>query len=58
MSTLTLPFSRVFLDTARERIRAFRQEMLALARECPVEDCVYQLNIQLFPLALLDEVKP
>lgn len=58
VSTLTLPFSRAFLETARERIRAFRQEMLALARECPVEDSVYQLNIQLFPLALLDEVKP
>jgi uncharacterized protein (TIGR02147 family) len=58
ISTLTLPFSRTFLETARERIRAFRQEMLALARECPVEDCVVQLNIQLFPLALLDPQGP
>jgi uncharacterized protein (TIGR02147 family) len=55
ISSLTLPFSRQFLETARERIRKFRQEMLALARECEQEDSVYQLNIQLFPLALVED---
>jgi uncharacterized protein (TIGR02147 family) len=55
ISTLTIPFSRAMLDVARDRIREFRQEMLALARELEVEDCVYQLNLQFFPLAVVRE---
>jgi len=51
VSSLTLPFSKSMMDVARERLREFRQEMLALSRECDAEDCVYQLNLQFFPLA-------
>ena len=53
ISSLTLPFSRSLVEVARERLREFRQEMLALARECEDEDCVYQLNLQFFPLAFV-----
>lgn len=53
VSSLTLPFSMCLMDIARERLRAFRQEMLALSRECENEDCVLQLNLQLFPVAKL-----
>jgi len=55
VSTLTIPFTKSLLEVARERIREFRQEMLALARDCEVEDCVYQMNIQFFPVALVRE---
>lgn len=55
VSTLTIPFSKAMLDVARDRIREFRQEMLALARDLEVEDCVYQLNLQFFPLAVVRE---
>ncbi|MCB9496398.1 MAG: TIGR02147 family protein [Fibrobacteria bacterium] len=55
ISTLTIPFSRGMMEVARERIRSFRQEMLALARDLEHEDSVYQLNIQFFPLALVRE---
>lgn len=53
VSSMTLPFSLSMLDVARERLRAFRQEMLALSRECDNEDCVMQLNLQLFPVAVV-----
>lgn len=56
VSSLTLPFSRSMMDTARERLKAFRQEMLALSRECDQEDCVYQLNLQFFPLAFVRSI--
>lgn len=53
VSTLTIPIARNILEPMRERIREFRQELLAMARDCEIEDAVYQLNIQLFPLALV-----
>lgn len=56
VSSLTLPFSKSMIETARERLKEFRQEMLALSRECDEEDCVYQLNLQLFPLAFVRSV--
>lgn len=55
VSTLTLPASRARMDELRDRIRQFRQETMAWARDLPEEDCVVQLNIQLFPVA---EPKP
>lgn len=59
VSSLTLPFSASLLEVARERLRAFRQEMLALSGECEKEDRIYQLNLQFFPVARLPpEAKP
>lgn len=51
VSTLTLPASRARLEELRDRIRRFRQETMAWARDLSEEDCVVQLNIQLFPVA-------
>lgn len=51
VSTLTLPASKARLEELRDRIRRFRQETMAWARDLPEEDCVVQLNIQLFPVA-------
>lgn len=51
VSTLTIPASRERLDELRDRIRQFRQETMAWARDLPEEDCVVQVNIQMFPVA-------
>lgn len=51
VSTLTLPASKARIGELRDRIRRFRQETMAWARDLPEEDCVVQLNIQLFPVA-------
>jgi uncharacterized protein (TIGR02147 family) len=51
VSTLTLPASRARLDELHSKIRQFRSEVAAWARDLPEEDLVVQLNIQLFPLA-------
>ena len=51
ISTLTFPASRARLDELRSKIRQFRSEIAAWARDLPQEDMVVQLNIQLYPLA-------
>jgi len=51
VSTLTLPASRERLDELKDKIRQFRQEVIAWARDLPQEDVVVQLNIQLLPVA-------
>jgi len=61
VSTLTLPASRKRLDELYDRIRRFREETMAWARDLPEEDCVVQLNIQLLPVAdarLTDRPRP
>jgi uncharacterized protein (TIGR02147 family) len=51
ISTLTLPSSRQRMDELRDKIRQFRQDLMTWARDLPEEDCVMQLNIQLFTVA-------
>jgi uncharacterized protein (TIGR02147 family) len=51
VSTLTIPSSHARLGELRDKIRHFRQELMAWARDLPEEDCVMQLNLQLFPVA-------
>lgn len=51
ISTLTLPSSRARMDELRDKIRQFRQELMTWARDLPEEDCVVQMNIQLFTVA-------
>ncbi|MBD3240919.1 MAG: TIGR02147 family protein [Chitinivibrionales bacterium] len=52
ISTLTLNISEAGFERIRERIRAFRKELMNIA-ECDAnDDRVYQCNFQLFPLAL------
>jgi uncharacterized protein (TIGR02147 family) len=51
VSTVTFTCSKKHLETLRERLAEIRQEMLMLSKDCPDEDCVMQLNLQLFPAA-------
>ncbi len=53
ISSLTLPFSMNQLETLRERLAEFRQEVIQLSQECEPADSVFQLNLQLFPLGYL-----
>lgn len=52
ISTLTLNISEAGYREIRERIRAFRKEIMAVAERDTGDDRVYQCNLQLFPLAL------
>jgi uncharacterized protein (TIGR02147 family) len=51
ISTVTFTCSRKQLETLRERLQEIRQEILTFSQDCPEEDCVMQLNLQLFPAA-------
>jgi uncharacterized protein (TIGR02147 family) len=51
ISTVTMPLSLRDMDALRERIRLFRQELLLISKEGTAEDSVFQLNVQLFPVA-------
>lgn len=54
ISTVTVTFDRENIGLVREKIREFRREILRLSDEGTGDDAVYQLNVQLFPIALLD----
>ncbi len=53
ISTATITFNRQSLDLLREKIREFRRELLRLSAEGTGDNAVYQLNVQLFPIAIL-----
>ncbi|MBP5247943.1 MAG: TIGR02147 family protein [Fibrobacter sp.] len=55
ISTATMTFNRNMIGLVRERIQEFRRELLRLSNEGSNDDAVYQLNVQLFPIALLDK---
>ena len=50
-----MTFNRNSIDLVRERIREFRRELLRLSSEGTGDDTVYQLNVQFFPIALLQK---
>lgn len=50
ISTLTLNISADGYRQIRERVRAFRKELLAIASADTNDDRIYQVNMQLFPL--------
>lgn len=54
ISSITFPFARKHFDLLRDRVREFRQEMLAMTSDFEDQDTVYQMNLQLFPLAYAD----
>jgi len=51
VSTLTIPMSTRHLDGLRLQIREFRQQVIQWAQTLDHEDSVYQMNLQLFPIA-------
>jgi uncharacterized protein (TIGR02147 family) len=50
ISTLTLCVAASAVEDLKERVRAFRRELLALAEDEPNPERVIQINFQLFPL--------
>jgi uncharacterized protein (TIGR02147 family) len=58
ISTVTFTCSLKQLETLRERLQSIRQEMLMLSQDVPNEDCVMQLNLQLFPAAIVKREAP
>ncbi len=55
ISTLTLHISGAGFAEIRDRVRAFRKEIIAVASRDIGDDRVYQLNLQLFPLTQIPE---
>lgn len=53
ISTVTMTLNRTDIPAIRERIRSFRSELLRFSQEGTGDDSVMQLNVQLFPLALV-----
>lgn len=51
ISSLTLCVAEAHLPVLKERLRAFRQELLQLAALEPAPERVVQLNFQMFPLS-------
>lgn len=57
VSTVTFTCSRNQLETLRDRLQEIRQKMLMMSQDCPGEDCVMQLNLQLIPAALVKKTE-
>lgn len=55
ISTLTVTLSPATFERLRDRFRHLRREILDMAREDRDADRVIQVNIQAFPLALMDQ---
>jgi uncharacterized protein (TIGR02147 family) len=53
ISSVTMTFPRMDMEALRERIRQFRQEILLMSKDAVNDDSVMQLNIQMFPVALV-----
>jgi uncharacterized protein (TIGR02147 family) len=51
MSTLTLSLSKPAYEAMKEEIIAFRKKLLAMEKQFPKADRVYQLNTHFFPLS-------
>lgn len=53
-STVTLTLRRSDLPLLKRRAAEFRQDLLKIATEATEEDAVFQVNLQIFPMALLE----
>ncbi len=53
ISTVTMTFALKHLSELRERTRKYRQELLNMSSDINDQDSVMQVNIQIFPTALL-----
>ena len=52
ISTLTLCVAESAVEDLKERVRAFRRELLAFAELDPNPERVVQVNFQIFPLTV------
>jgi uncharacterized protein (TIGR02147 family) len=57
ISASTFALSRENLEFARKKIKELRHLLLKMSEEEAGNDCVYQCNIQLFPLTKKTEEK-
>lgn len=55
-STVTLTLRRSDLPMLKRRAAEFRQDLLKIAAEATEEDAAFQVNIQIFPMALREKV--
>ncbi len=53
ISTLTIGLSSAEFFKVKEIVRRARQEILAVAEDSTGRECVYQLNMQLFPISTI-----
>jgi len=51
ISTLTIPMSSKHLNDLRLKVRDFRQQLIQWVQTLEHEDSVYQINMQVFPVA-------
>ncbi|MDB5103624.1 MAG: hypothetical protein JWP91_1313 [Fibrobacteres bacterium] len=52
ISTVTLTINGEAIEKIRERVRQFHQEMLEISEQSGIGDRVYQVNLQVFPMAM------
>jgi uncharacterized protein (TIGR02147 family) len=52
ISTVSLTINQGAMDKIRERVRQFHQDMLEISEQSGTGDRVYQVNLQVFPMAL------
>lgn len=57
ISTVTMTFCMDDVQLLREKIKEFRSDLLRLSQEGSNDDTVFQLNIQMFPLAFTKPLK-
>ncbi|MCF0223554.1 MAG: TIGR02147 family protein [Fibrobacter sp.] len=57
ISTVTMTFNMNDIQLIREKIKEFRSDLLRLSQEGSGDDTVFQLNVQLFPLAFTKPLK-
>ncbi|MBN1756761.1 MAG: TIGR02147 family protein [Chitinispirillaceae bacterium] len=55
ISSVTMTMGLKNMDAIREQIRQFRQELLLMSQDSRDDDAVFQLNIQLFPVAFCEK---
>jgi uncharacterized protein (TIGR02147 family) len=52
ISTVSLTLNGTAMEKIRERVRQFHQDMLEISEQSGAGDRVYQVNLQVFPMAL------
>ena len=56
-STVTLTLRRADLPLLKRRAAEFRQDLLKIASDATQEDVVFQVNLQIFPMAVREDEK-
>jgi uncharacterized protein (TIGR02147 family) len=57
ISTVTMTFNIDEISLIREKIKEFRTELLRMSQEGSNDNAVFQLNVQMFPLAIVKKMK-